>query len=261
MLSDNQMIRAVKRSLFLPTVPGRFEALDIPGVQGRYGISVQGGFINRVGDSTLTAEELNDTVHAVVNHFESLGQSFSWFVSSHDTPENLAEHLQKAGFERGWMLLGMVLSELGNEFPMHPDVTIRRAGLDDRHQISRIYQTGFIPDKAASDLFAEMMETPTMTHYLAYLDGVDEPVGATSAFYIEEYQAVVLEASLIHEAYRGRGIYKSLIAQRLHDAYADGMRLAIVQANVASSAPALRKLGFVEKCTIQSWRWQWTLAD
>jgi GNAT superfamily N-acetyltransferase len=176
-------------------------------------------------------------------------------VTDIDTPESLAASLQSVGFEPGLTFAGMVLSELDQAFPMHPQVTVKPASADERHLVSDIYQTGFMPDKAAADLFADMIEIPTMTHYLVYLTGIDEPVGATSAFYIQDYQAVVLEASLILEEYRGKGIYKSLIAQRLDDARTAGMKIALVQAIKATSAPALQKLGFIEKCTIQSWNW------
>lgn len=255
MIDEAQMIEAARNSLFLPTLPGRYDALDIPGIQGRYGYGVQGGFVNRVGAANLAAEQADATIQAVINHFDTLKQTFAWFVTCTDTPGDLEERLERAGFERALDFSGMVLPEIHDGFPMHPRVTVRPARTDERQHVSRIYQAGLAPDKAAADLFADMMETPTMTHYLAYLDGVDEPIGATASFYIEDHRTVVLEASLILEPYRGNGFYKSLVAQRLHDAYRDGMRVAVVQAFVKTSAPKLRKLGFVEKCAMRTWRW------
>ena len=76
-----------------------------------------------------------------------------------------------------------------------------------------------------------------------------------AAIHTGEFATVVLEASLILEPYRGNGFYRSLVAQRLHDAYRDGMRVAIVQAYAKTSAPKLREFGLVEVCAIWTWRW------
>jgi GNAT superfamily N-acetyltransferase len=255
MYSEEQLIQATESSLFLPILPGRTAALNIPGVQGHYGLGMQGGFINRVGGSRLTSEQAPQVIKAVQDHFKALDQSFIWCVASSDTPDDLGEQLHHAGFKAGWTLHGMVLTDLDREFPMRSGVSVRRATPDDRPLVSQIYHVGFpMDDMATSDLYADMMETPSMVHYLVYLENVNEPVGATSMFYVSEYNAVILESSAILEEYRGQGIYKNLIAQRLEDARSDGMKLAVVQANIASAAPALRQLGFVQKTVIQAWR-------
>lgn len=253
MFSDEQLIEAVESSIFLPTLPGRFEALNIPGVRGRFGPGVQGGFINRVGATRLTSEQAPKVIKAVREHFEALNLSFGWFVVSSDTPDDLQEHLQQAGFEQVVTAAGMVHTDLDREFPTRPGVTVRPASSEERHLVSHVYETGFPIDKTASDLFADMIETPSMVHYLVYLENVSEPVGATSMFYEQSHNAVVLELSVILEEYRGQGIYKNLIAQRIHDARRDGIKLAVVQAIEATSAPALRRHGFVKKSVIQLW--------
>lgn len=261
MFSEEQLIQAAESSLFLPTLPGRLGKLEISGVQGHYGLGVQGGMINRVGGSRLTSEQAPQVIRAVQDHFKSLDQTFSWLVASSDTPNDLEEHLQMAGSTLGWTLHGMVLTDLEQEFPMRSGVNVQRANLADRHLISHVYHLGFpIDDPVAADLYADLMEIPTMVHYLVYLDGITEPVGATSMFYVPEYNAVILESSALLEAYRGQSIYKNMIAQRLYDARRDGMKLAVVQANVASSAPALRELGFVPKTVIKSYRF-WKNKD
>ena len=261
MFSEEQLIQAAESSLFLPTLPGRLEKLEIAGVRGHFGHGVHGGMINRVGGSRLISEQATPVVKAVQDHFKSLDQTFNWLIASSDTPDNLEEHLQAAGSTLGWTLHGMVLSDLEKEFPIRSGVSIKRANSNDRHLVSHVYHLGFpIDDPAASDLYADLMAIPTMVHYLVYLDGVNEPVGATSMFYVPEYNAVILESSALLEAYRGLSIYKSMIAQRLSDARDDGVKLAVVQANVASSAPALYELGFVPKTVIKSYRF-WKNKD
>jgi GNAT superfamily N-acetyltransferase len=253
MLTEEQLIQVVESSIFLPILPGRFEALDIPGVQGRYAKGVSGGFINRVGGSRLSSGQIHRTIEAVMDHFNALNQKFMWFVASSDTPNDLQQQLQEAGFSPSWIMSGMVLTDLSQDFPTSLGVRVTRARPNERDLVSRIYQDGFPLGKTNSDLFADMIDIPSLAHYLVYLENVDEPIGVTSMFYIPHYEAVILEASAILEPFRGQGIYKNLITQRIHDARADGMKVAVVQANEATSAPALRKIGFVKKSDIRLW--------
>ena len=251
MLSEEQLIEAVESSIFLPSLPGRLEALNIPGVQGCFAPGIRSGIIDRVGATRLTSEQTPKVIKAVREHFEALGLGFGWFVASSDTPDDLQEHLQQAGFRQSsWTMAGMAHTDLYHEFPTRSGVTVRPASAEERHLVSRAYEIGFPMKKTTSDFFADM---PSIMHYLVYLENISEPVGATSMFYEQSHNAVVLEASAILEEYRGQGIYNNLIAQRIHDARRDGIKAAVVQARDTTSAPALRKRGFIKKSEIQIW--------
>ncbi len=254
MISEEQIIGLLKSCSILPILSEQTQALEIPYVVGSYAKDARGGgFINRVGSFQIPVEHIDSSIQAVINYFGARNQSFDWFSTSADGSGQLNDHLNKWGFTPVVTLSGMVLTDLNQDFPMRDDVIVQLVEPDERHLVSRIYQAGFPMDKLSADLLADMIALPHMNHYLVYLEGVDEPVGAATGLYDEEHQALILEVATILEAYRGQGIYNSLIVPRLHKAHADGMKLALVQASISTSATALRKLGFVEKIIIDIW--------
>ena len=74
--------------------------------------------------------------------------------------------------------------------------------------------------------------------------------------YLPDQPIVVLYCAATLDAYRGRGVYTSLVARRLADAYRDGARAAVIQAVGSTSAPICQKLGFVEFCTMNWYIWE-----
>jgi N-acetylglutamate synthase-like GNAT family acetyltransferase len=64
--------------------------------------------------------------------------------------------------------------------------------------------------------------------------------------YLPDQPIALLLSAATLPAFRGYGIYTSLVARRLADARQDGIDAAIIQAVRATSAPICRKLGFVE---------------
>jgi len=66
---------------------------------------------------------------------------------------------------------------------------------------------------------------------------------------------VVLFCAATLEAYRGQGVYTSLVARRLADAHSDGAQAAVIQAVRTTSAPICQKLGFVEMCGLEWYAW------
>jgi len=55
---------------------------------------------------------------------------------------------------------------------------------------------------------------------------------------------------------RGRGVYTSLVARRMADAYRDGARAAVIQAVRSTSAPICQKHGFVEFFNLDWYIWE-----
>ncbi|MEQ4208390.1 GNAT family N-acetyltransferase [Actinopolymorpha sp. B9G3] len=70
----------------------------------------------------------------------------------------------------------------------------------------------------------------------------DEPAG--SGGYTLAGPVARLWGAGVLPALRGNGAYRALVAARLRDAVARGVTLALVHANVGTSAPILRRLGF-----------------
>lgn len=80
---------------------------------------------------------------------------------------------------------------------------------------------------------------------VGYLDGT--PVGVAG---VEIADGVArlwggCGGGAVLEAYRGRGVYRALVAARMTYAAEHGATMALTQGRIATSSPILRRLGFV----------------
>jgi GNAT superfamily N-acetyltransferase len=76
---------------------------------------------------------------------------------------------------------------------------------------------------------------------VAYLDGV--AAGVTTVEIVD--RVARLAGGGVLTAYRGRGVYRALLAARLRYAAEHGATMALVRGDVTTSSPILRRLGFV----------------
>jgi GNAT superfamily N-acetyltransferase len=89
-------------------------------------------------------------------------------------------------------------------------------------------------------------------YYLARVGG--EPVG--TAGMVVKPRCVYLMGGNVLASHRGRGIYRALIDERLRDAAARAIPLAVTQAREATSAPILAKLGFETLYHSHVYKWE-----
>jgi GNAT superfamily N-acetyltransferase len=259
-LTEQDMLYAVESGICIPAVPHKLEALTIPGVTGHFSQRrVEGsttGVINRVGRTRLTTENADATIKAIRTHFTARNQRFIWIVTEElSTPPDLTARLENAGFTRRFEMAGMSLTELTRPITLNPAVRVQRANASDNEKVSKLYQHAFPLDQDVADIFVDLIDALAGAHYLAYFENVDEPIGVASMFYTPDPSVAVLEAAATLEAYRGQGVYRSLLARRLADAQADAMQLAVIHAIRTTSQPVLSKLGFVERCNMIIYVW------
>jgi len=80
--------------------------------------------------------------------------------------------------------------------------------------------------------------------FLASCDG--EP--AATASYVAFPRSAYLIGGVVLPAFRGRGLYRALVAARLAHARARGLTLATSHAREHTSAPILERMGFETIC-------------
>ncbi len=196
-----------------------------------------------------TERPLADLLDEVVEHARAAGRSrVRWWVDERpypaDTPEQLASlGLRKA--ERLEVLALPVSVELEE-----PD-GVEVVELTTRDQVERGMRLsaevfGYSPPTAAQvDDHTAMVSRPvaerTARSYLAYVDGV--PVAHAGA--TVDGDALRLWDGAVVPAYRGRGAYRALVARRLRDARSTSADFALVKAVDDTSAPILKRLGFI----------------
>jgi hypothetical protein len=253
------LVRALETSMFLlPDVPGQVASLSIPGIRGRW-TSVSYPLSNLVGLSELTPVNADATIQRVRDLFTREEKVAGWLVGPGSTPADLRLRLIAAGFVKVADLAGLALTDLQVPIPEAPDVHIRVATEEDLDVASSLLERAYPAPRDVCRQFAHLflrhMDPLQARVYLAYLDGVTEPVGYAAKVHLPGQPIVQLFSSATLPTWRYRRIYTSLVARRLADAYRDGARAAVVQADRASSAPICQKLGFTELSSLELYAW------
>jgi len=258
-IGEDTLLDAIETSLFLlPELPGRVDWLSVPGMRGRI-TAGSDFFANLVGAATLDVQNVDETIRQVYDLFAGQNKEFGWIVGPRSTPADLPRRLQDAGLEKIVDLAGMVLTDLSASLRTNPAVHVREATASDLEQASILLAPALGISAEGARIVTEALllgrGTIQTRVYLAFLEAVDGPVAYASTIYIPHQPIVVLFCAATLEAYRGQGVYTSLVARRLADAHSDGAQAAVIQAVRSTSAPICQKLGFVELCGLEWYAW------
>ena len=240
------VLRAIEGSLLAYAEAPQFEWLAIPGVQARAFRGSQHPLFNIVGVAQCTEENAAATLTQAGAIFAEMGEIFGFCVGPLTQPRNWAERLTAAGFTLAVATAGMVRTDLQTPIRRNPAVRVRRATRADIPDLCRVYTEGYpLPANTAAP-FLEWVWALGGHHYLAWLDGMEEPVTAANMFPYPGTDVLVLQGAATLPDYRGRGLYTSILSQRIADAGEMGVSAAILQADRSSSASICAKLGFDE---------------
>ena len=255
-VSREALLHAIEISFIaLPVIPSKSEALDIPGVQGRWSPLVAHPFSNLVGVATLNNDSADSTIRQVYEFFAGDGRAFGWLVGPESTPGDLPRRLEAAGIAKIHDGAGMALTDLSLPIHENPAVHVRRATPDDTADVIRLYTEAYPIPETFSEIWDKLIVAAGGYNYLAFMDGVESPVSVASMYYMSDAPIVALQGAATLPDYRGRGTYTALMAKRLADARAEGMEAAVLQAIRATSAPICAKLGFSEIATADFYGW------
>jgi len=197
--------------------------------------------------SGLDAATADAVIAREAAYFAGQGRSVEWKLYSHDAPADLGRRLEAAGFvpEEPETLVAL---DLGGALPPPVDpegVTIERVidpvrfgAIDDL--MAAVY--GADEDWRSEVLGAELAAAPDrLSVYLAMADG-----HCVSAGWIRFNPGTVfadLWGGATRPHWRGRGIYRALVAKRAAEAKERGFRILTVDAS-PESRPILERLGF-----------------
>ncbi|MBV7331284.1 GNAT family N-acetyltransferase [Chloroflexi bacterium TSY] len=256
---NDLLLNTIENSfLMFPHLPGISEHLNFPGVQGRTS-PLSHPLLNIIGAARLDPDQTDATIHQIRTYFAEQEKSFGWLLTPSTTPTDLGQRLESAGLQKAFEMAGMVLTDLSIPIRTNPDVEIREATDEEmlaaRDMVGDAYGLPANVAELSDKIMVGSADTLKVRRYLAYIDGMSEPVGFGYLLYVPEQPVVVLQGSATLEAYRGRGIYSTFVAQRLADARADGIEAAVIQAVRDTSAPICAKLGFQEICNLDFYTW------
>jgi GNAT superfamily N-acetyltransferase len=181
-----------------------------------------------------------------------------WWLDPDTQPPDLHERLMALGLQeprdRGALLHALACVEEPPPGPAHVDV--RRVDTYEDHLAATevIWEAFAMPeDRRASQLrhlraeFEAAREGGVPVTFLAHVDG--RPAGVGRSIYSD--RGVFLIAGSVLEWARGRGVYRALVRARWDDAVARGTPALVTEALADTSYPILKRVGFVDVCTIR----------
>lgn len=229
-----------RRSSFPSGVIGEI----LPSITRLHGVA---GEWHQVAYSALTAEDADVVIERQVAHYRALGTGFEWAAYAHDAPRDLVVRLERRGFAVGAREAVVVLDGRLRPAWLGAPAAYRIEAVHTRRELAlfagvaeRIFgsdQTGVI-----RELEARLAEgSAEHVAYLGYVDGEVAGVARLQTHRASQFAGLYGGGTL--QRFRGRGVYRAMVARRALEAIRAGTRYLRVDA-LPTSQPILEALGF-----------------
>ncbi|MGW6058235.1 GNAT family N-acetyltransferase [Streptomyces sp. NPDC055189] len=186
-----------------------------------------------------------------VRYYTSLGREFEWKLHSHDRPADLADRLRRAGFvpEPPETVMVAEVAGLSTRPELPEGITLLpvtdAAGarlMADAHNAAFGEDSAELGERLAKRVLTQLTETPDAVVAVVAMAG-DVPVSSARMEFCPGTDFAGLWGGGTAPQWRGKGIYRALIAHRTRIAAERGYRYLQVDAT-DDSRPILRRLGF-----------------
>jgi GNAT superfamily N-acetyltransferase len=205
----------------------------------------------------IEGDELDELISRQVRFFDDRGEQFEWKYYEHDRPVDLPDRLLAAGLEpeeTETVVIGLV-ADLALEPSLPEGVSIREVTeRADLRRIGAMEEAVWGDDHGwLDDLAAEREADPEgLRIFLAEAGGTVVSAGWVRFPSGTEFATLWGGATL--KEWRGRGIYRALVAERARIAAERG-RLYVETDASDDSRPILERLGFVPVTTTTPYIW------
>ncbi len=206
----------------------------------------------------LEGAQLDELIARQVRFFAERGEEFEWKYHGHDLPADLPDRLLAAGFEpeeRETVVIAAIAA-LDLDSPPPDGVATREVTeLADFERIGAMEQAVWGGDEGSwmGWLHEELVADPeSLRVFVAEADGVVVSAGWVRFPSGTEFGTLWGGATL--PEWRGRGIYRALVAHRARLAAERGCRYLETDAS-DGSRPILERLGFVAVTTTTPYVW------
>jgi GNAT superfamily N-acetyltransferase len=198
--------------------------------------------------SDLSEANADDVIREQIAFYASIGQRFEWKRYDYDAPEDLGVRLIRAGLEEQEPEAVMVheaSSVAGMDPPLPDGVRLvhatDEAGVD---LLIRVHEDVFGTDHSElrRSLVDQVTNDPESTVLVVAMHG-DEPVSSGRVQFPERSDFAGLWGGSTMPEWRGKGLYRALVAHRAALAAERGFRYVQVDAG-PESRPILERLGF-----------------
>jgi GNAT superfamily N-acetyltransferase len=229
-------------------------------------VGMHRGFVETPRDPGVRGAELDALIARQRDYFAARGEAVEWKTRGHDLPADLTERLVAAGFEpedRETVVIGEAAA-LASEPVMPEGVTLRQVtegeGLeDDLRRIAQMHgrvwgeDHGYLVDDLAGRIATGGEDFAVFVAEAQTPSGPEVVCAAWLVLREGEGFAGLWGGSTLAE-WRGRGIYKAMVARRAQLAAARGVKYLQVDAS-ENSRPILQRLGLHAVTTTTPYVW------
>jgi GNAT superfamily N-acetyltransferase len=218
------------------------------------------GFVSGPRDLGCTGPVLDALIARQRDFFAARGEAVEWKTRGHDLPADLPRRLTAAGFvaePHETVLIGEAGHLAATEPLLAEGVTVRQVTADaDMRRIAEMASEVWGDDRSwlAAELTDRLRDNANQTVVVAAEAGGRIVSAARMEFEPGTQFAGLWGGSTLAE-WRGRGIYRALVACRAQIAAARGTRYLQVDAT-EDSRPILERLGFTAVTTTTPYVWE-----
>ena len=206
---------------------------------------------------SATSRPVAEVLAEVLDHVREAGRpTLRWWVDDRTRPADTEEQLAALGLrtvERVEVLALTVGTELPDPDGVEVEEVRDRAGVELAGRIQATVFDMSPPSDAQVDDLVRSVNAPEAERlvrcYVARIDG--EPAGSAGST-VDGHALRFWDGSVL-PTYRGRGVYRAMVARRLRDARRTSARFALVKAVDDTSAPILERLGFARYGEQRCW--------
>ncbi|MGW0145491.1 GNAT family N-acetyltransferase [Streptomyces sp. NPDC003333] len=203
---------------------------------------------NGVVWSALDGTTADAAIAAQIAHFDGLGLEFEWKLYGHDRPVDLGRRLRDAGFTAEPEETVMIAEAAALDLDVRPPAGVRLVPVTDAagaELVAEVHRAAFGGDGARvrHQLLAQLATGEDTVAAVVALTDDGVPVSAARMELVPGTRFAGLWGGGTVEGWRGRGIYRALVAHRARLAVDRGYRYLQVDA-MSTSRPVLERLGF-----------------
>jgi ribosomal protein S18 acetylase RimI-like enzyme len=222
-------------------------------------VTVDGSGWSGIVWSDLDEASADRVIAGQVAFFRDRDEKFEWKLYDYDQPPDLARRLLVAGFAAEAEEALMVADVAAVAVPVELPAGVRLLPVTDEAGVELLIDVhervfGIDHSQLRQSLLTQLRDSPEVTGMVVAMAG-DEPVCSARVEFLPGTEFAGMWGGGTLPAWRGRGIYRALVAYRARLAAARGYRYLQVDA-LPDSRPILERLGFARLARTTPYVWE-----
>lgn len=209
--------------------------------------------------SSLSEADADQVIAEQIAYFQDRGEAFEWKLYDYDQPPDLARRLTTAGLVADEPEAVMIADVAAVADDVEPPAGVRLVHATDEAGVAALIEVhelvfGTDHSRLRQSLLTQLRDAPELTALVVAMAG-DQPVCSARVEFLPGTGFASLWGGGTLPAWRGRGIYRALVAWRAQQAAARGYRYLQVDAT-SNSQPILARLGFTTIARTTPYNWE-----